>query len=149
MRSGGRAVFSTPRLPIQLLLKHKSTISLFLFHLMPPPPPPPSGAPGSLVRGVKVRSSTENPAAWCPGCGGHSALCRVFPEPHCAKGDAPLIRCLHAFAGETYLVFMPSPIFEFRCAVHGSPSVIYHPTENLRIRSARSRLCCPEPSLLL
>lgn len=44
---------------------------------------------------------------------------------------------------------MPSPIFEFRCAVHGSPSVIYHPTENLRIRSACSRLCYTEPSLLL
>lgn len=36
----------------------------------------------------------------------------------------------------TYLVFMPSPIFEFRRAVHDSPSVIYHPTENLCIRSA-------------
>lgn len=31
---------------------------------------------------------------------------------------------------------MPSPIFEFRRAVHDSPLVIYHPTENLRIRSA-------------
>lgn len=49
----------------------------------------------------------------------------------------------------TYLVFMPSPIFEFRCAVHGSPSVIYHPTKNLRIRSACSRLCYTEPSLPL
>lgn len=38
----------------------------------------------------------------------------------------------------TYLVFMPSPIFEFRRAVHGSPSVIYHPTENVHIWSARS-----------
>lgn len=31
---------------------------------------------------------------------------------------------------------MPSTIFEFRRAVHDSPSVNYHPTEKLRIRSA-------------
>lgn len=31
---------------------------------------------------------------------------------------------------------MPSPIFEFRRAVHDSPSVMYHPPENVRIRPA-------------
>lgn len=36
----------------------------------------------------------------------------------------------------TYLVFMPSSIFEFRRAVHDSPSVIYHHTKNRRIESA-------------
>lgn len=38
----------------------------------------------------------------------------------------------------TYLVFMPSPVFEFRRAVHDSPLVIYHTTENLPIRSTEN-----------
>lgn len=78
-----------------------------------------------------------------------SALCRIFPEPHCTQGRCTTDREFACWCRRTYLVFMPSSIFEFRCAVHGSPSVIYHPTENLRIRSACSRLCYTEPSLLL
>lgn len=70
-------MFSTPRLPIQLLLKHKSTISLFLLYLMPPPP---SGAPGSLVRGFKVRSSTRTPQPGHQACGGGGRTFGTLPS---------------------------------------------------------------------
>lgn len=93
MSTGGRAMFSTPRLPIQLLLKHESTIIFFFLSNAPTP-----GASCSLMRGFKVRSNIRT----CQGTRlqGHSALYRVFPEPHCAKEDAPLIRSLRAGAGE-------------------------------------------------
>lgn len=61
------------------------------------------------------------------------------------QADAPLLQKATDTAQlsgstETYLVFVPSPIFEFRRAVHDSPSVIYHPTVKLRIDPpARSR----------
>lgn len=86
-------MFSTPRLPIQLILKHKSTI-IYLFLSNGPTP----GASGSLIGGFKVRSNIRT----CQGTSlqGHSALSRVFPEPDCAKEDAPLIRSLHAGGGE-------------------------------------------------
>lgn len=82
----------------------------------------------------------------------HRCRCRAHVQIHFSKSpdrhitklqvitlrhaDAPLLTSPPR-AEWTYLVFMPSPIFEFRRAVHGSPSVFYHPTENLHISSAR------------
>lgn len=142
MSTGGRAMFSTPRLPIQLLLKHESTIVFFFLSNGPTP-----GASVSLMRGFKVRSNIRT----CPG---HQAAGTFGTLPSLSRATLRQRRCtinqeFACWCRRTYLVFMPSPIFEFRCAVHGSPSVIYHPTENLRIRSACSRLCYTEPSLLL
>lgn len=59
---------------------------------------PTAGASGSLMRRFQVRPNIRT----CQGTRlqGHPALYRVFPAPHCAKEDAPLIRSLHVAAGE-------------------------------------------------
>lgn len=132
-------MFSTPRLPIQLLLKHKSTILYFFFYLMAQPQV-------LLAHWCEVLRRDQPSEARSQGTFG--------TLPNLSTATLRQRRCtinqvFACWCRRTYLVFMPSPIFEFRCAVHGSPSVIYHPTENLRIQSARSRLCSTEPILLL
>lgn len=81
----------------------------------------------------------------CTGSSGRALLCRESQESHTMKlvvialrqADAPLLTSTQRNCTlSEYLVLMPSPIFEFWRGVHGSPSVIYHPTENLRICSA-------------
>lgn len=92
----------------------------------------------------------------------HLQLCPVITSPQCRdspvrqihhqiqRGNIAPSRCTtprkHGTASgrrkhryiHTYLVFMPSSIFEFRRGIHDSPSVIYHPTEKVRIRSVFS-----------
>lgn len=92
------------------------------------------------IRGARARRAEEKLI-----CSHWSPVQRFARDPHhqTQRDNTAPSRCTtphkhitQLWVGWTYLVFMPSSIFEFRRAVHDSPLVIYHPTENLCIKSA-------------